>query len=460
MAGRWMGCLWAGFAVLGLVGCATLEASPPATAKNCRGDGTGFRPSSRTGQFDARLDGDTLRIELKVAFDWLDGDPDRIPGYEAAAFTWTEDEKAVFQQELARRVAETWSGAYPIESTDGTRRLRVQVAVKPAPLEQAHWLIEVFHYPSDGPDTPASVCDPAHFHLAAGCEPNAEGRTWGTVRLTNTHLRGEHVRDLEIPPFDVWFEHGGAEAPDLNGDPPAWLASIPAWQFRITGFADGFEVDTRGDRDAARPTVELARRRTQKVREALLDLACPTRAGAPADPKCRTEAGKRLHVRNLGAYGESPHARRNFVRLDLFRTPPIDTLTHEAGHMLGLGDEASGVGGRVGEPVLSAEYAALVLWYTGYVLTRVDDEGIMSRGNVVRPWHYAPFLEALEVLTCSAEWRIVEPEADAVPEATPPIDLPPSRKMPRPERPEASPQGFGPPPVPIVCGLRARAGEE
>jgi hypothetical protein len=164
--------------------------------------------------------------------------------------------------------------------------------------------------------------------------------------------------------------------------------------------------------------------------------------------------GERLHVRNLGSYGDSPHARRNFVRLELFKTPPIDTLTHEAGHMFGLGDEASGEGGAVGEPLFNAHYTALVHWYTGYVLTRVDDNGIMSRGNVVRPWHYVPFLEAVTVLTCSQQWQIVEPDdkGGLGTVAPPKISPPPSRMRSRPERPEALTQGPGPPPGAIVCG--------
>lgn len=450
-ARRWIGGVGAGFAALGL-GCATVVAQP-AAPKKCEGIDTPFRPSSKIGQFDARLDGDTLKIELKVAFAWLDGDPDRVPGYEAAAYTWKKtDDTAELQRQLKTRVAAAWSGAFPIESTDGKRRLEVEVAVDTTPIEQAHWLIEVFRYPINGPDTPASVCAPAHFHLAGGCEPNADGRKWGTVRLASTHWRLEHVRDLELPPFDVWFEHGSATAPDLNGDSPAWLAGVPDWQIRLTGFADDLEGDTRGERDAARPTVELAQRRTRSVRDALLDLACPKKDNAPADPQCLASAGKRLHLRNLGAYGDSPHGRRNFVRLELFRTPPIDTLAHEAGHMLGLGDEASDIDGQVGEAVRSADYAALVNWYTGYVLDRVDDENIMSRGDVVRPWHYAPFLQALEAITCSAEWRIVEPETGT--KAAPDIGLPPCQQAPRPELPEAGEKGFGPPPAPIVCGVR------
>ena len=33
---------------------------------------------------------------------------------------------------------------------------------------------------------------------------------------------------------------------------------------------------------------------------------------------------------------------------------------------------------------------------TGYDLRRTSDESMMSKGATIRPWHYAPFLEALK----------------------------------------------------------------
>ncbi|MEM8997460.1 MAG: hypothetical protein AAGF23_21930 [Acidobacteriota bacterium] len=120
--------------------------------------------------------------------------------------------------------------------------------------------------------------------------------------------------------------------------------------------------------------------------------------------------------------------------------------------MLGLGDEASDDFAKVGEPVQNPEYAALVYWYTGHVLLRVDDESIMSRGNTVRPWHYAPFLEVLERITESSEWRVVSSKSSASQSGQPLPGPAPSwtHKRPKPqEKIEAqAPNGTEAPPQP------------
>ena len=64
---------------------------------------------------------------------------------------------------------------------------------------------------------------------------------------------------------------------------------------------------------------------------------------------------------------------------------------------------------HAGRSLASPDYAALVFWYRNELVLRHDDDGIMSRGTVVRPWHYVTFLEALESLTGTPDWSIVEP---------------------------------------------------
>jgi len=63
--------------------------------------------------------------------------------------------------------------------------------------------------------------------------------------------------------------------------------------------------------------------------------------------------------------------------------------------MFGLGDEASDEVWPEGSELASVDYAALILWYFYEVILRHDDDGIMSRGPVVEPYHYVTFLEAL-----------------------------------------------------------------
>lgn len=96
------------------------------------------------------------------------------------------------------------------------------------------------------------------------------------------------------------------------------------------------------------------------------------------------------------------------VRLGVYRTETIDTLAHEAGHMLGLGDEAvNDFPASVNGPLPTPDYTATVFRYTRELVRQHDDEGIMSRGSTIRFWHYTPFVETLKILTGSAAWNIV-----------------------------------------------------
>jgi hypothetical protein len=94
------------------------------------------------------------------------------------------------------------------------------------------------------------------------------------------------------------------------------------------------------------------------------------------------------------------------VRLEVFRQTSMDTISHEAGHMLGLGDEASGENGQAGAFVGDADYAGLVHYRLQESVLRADDTSIMSRRDKVRPRHYITFLEALIHLTDSEGWTI------------------------------------------------------
>jgi hypothetical protein len=73
---------------------------------------------------------------------------------------------------------------------------------------------------------------------------------------------------------------------------------------------------------------------------------------------------------------------------------------HEAGHMLGLGDEypgkASKLKGQVAhEKLVQAEF--------GHGIPRKRDGSIMSTGDDIKPWHGVTFLEALRGIT-GVEW--------------------------------------------------------
>lgn len=394
--------------------CASLAAAPPPAEPPTVEPPPAvdsFVPSSRQGHFDARKIGDRLEITLRVHFSFLEGDPNLVPGYAEAEYSWSDVERQSFKDEFQRRVESAWSGRHAFEATDGSETVAVEVRVREvAGVDDAHWLITVSHYPEDAPDTEASVCGPAENHFAGSCESNQESLTWGTVRLASTHLFLEHVSDLEIAPLDLWYSSDDHTPPaDLLDRPPAWLVTDWGWSAHLTGYAAVDEVSVGATPGEVRPSIELARRRTRRVRRALIEQACREARGAAAKTECQQKTRQRIRVVNQGAYGEAPYDDRRLVQMEVFEPIPIDTLTHEAGHMLGLGDEASDEIGEPGTTLASPDYAALVRWYNNETVLRHDDDGIMSRGTVVRPRHYVTFLEALETLTGSAEWSIVEP---------------------------------------------------
>lgn len=365
-----------------------------------------FQPSSRLGQYEAEKSGNRLTITLRVHYLFLEGDRNLVPGYGDDEYSWTSKEQADFKAELERRVKEAWSHRYVFESGSGADNVQVEVKVQEVSLPDGpHWLIKVRHYPEDAPDTEANTSAPGKDTFGMACdeieERNKEGYKWGVVNLASTHLQPEHVRALEIAPVDVWFSANDDELPaDFLRRPSVRLFSDLGWSARLTGYAGIDEVAWPTGK--AHPSVELARRRTAKVRQALLDLACRS-------PDCEKKAKKRIREINRGGFGEAPYDDRQLVRIELHRRPSMDTLTHEAGHMLGLDDEASTDTRTVDGPVRSPDYAAMVAWYQTEPVLTSDDDGIMSRGDKVRPWHYVTFQEVLEVLTCAYDWSIHDP---------------------------------------------------
>lgn len=384
--------------------CAAAAAAPPATLES-------FRPSSRMGQFDASKTADRLEITLRVHYDFLDGDPSAVPGYADDEYRWRAEERATFKDEFRRRVEEGWSGRWALQRSDGSEKLAVDVRVREVDrLEDAQWLLRVRHYPPDAPDLPASVCGPGESHFAANCESNDPSLTWGTAEMASPHLLLDHLQDLEIAPLDLWYSSNDDTPPEeLLERPPAWLVTRSGWSARLTGYASLDEVTGGGAPGKVRPTIALARRRTARLRSALVEYACRAEEGRTVPADCVEETEKRIRVQNLGAYGEAPYDDRRLVRIEIYSGAPMDTLTHEAGHMLGLGDEATDDYWPAGSTLESPDYAALVAWYRNKIVLRHDDDGIMSRGTVVQKRHYVTFLEALEVLSGSPDWAIVEP---------------------------------------------------
>jgi hypothetical protein len=86
---------------------------------------------------------------------------------------------------------------------------------------------------------------------------------------------------------------------------------------------------------------------------------------------------------------------------------------HEFGHAFGLGDEYDGPKADVGEGATHDDLVKRMRDEFGQPLPGAiheDNEGVMSRGDEIRPQHYATFQQALTDLTGITAWRIGAPQ--------------------------------------------------
>ncbi len=353
-----------------------------------------FKPSSGLGKFEAELEGDVLEVALLVHYSFLNGDPLEVRGFSMADYYWPDEAaQKSFKKAFERSVETAWSKKFKLRR--GRRTVDVRVSVEEtAALDDAHWHIRVSHYPDDAEDTEASVCYTETVHYGADCARNP-GKSWGTVDLASTHVQEIHVGNLQIDVMDLEFAWGEADLTAdsqlLLGGPAPRLAIDHGWAVRLSGYASADEVDQVTHPGLLEPSLELAKDRTATVRGMLV--------AEGVDPQ-------RIQVVNLGEHGDGLGP---YVRLELFDpAKTMDTLAHEAGHMLGLGDVSStdAAGNERGLP--ARDYAAMVFLRTGGKVLEIRDyEGMMSRGRLVETWHYAPFVEAMETLDPPGPWKIV-----------------------------------------------------
>lgn len=234
------------------------------------------------------------------------------------------------------------------------------------------------------------------------------GSAWGTVRLSNQHLFPEYVLDLEVAALQFWFESGSDEIfAGWEREPPIrLLLEQDAWNARLVGFADEREVPPGGLGGEIHPTFALARSRTNRLLDEIIGAACPPEERAKSED-CERRVRERVFEVQRGALGESPFAERNYVSLELYRRQASWAALHEIGHMLGLGDEYRDGSHCTGTEPASSRYSALVaILHRDEVVTRQDDESIMSRGVTVQPRHYVTVLGALKSLTGDKGWEI------------------------------------------------------
>jgi outer membrane protein OmpA-like peptidoglycan-associated protein len=364
------------------------------------------------GIFDAQLVGTQLTIILKVAFDFVAGDPSNAPaGTPKEDLQWTPEAQATFRDEFIQSVAGTWGGKYAIRSTKPGWKTELSTAISVVEdSDDPHFKIGVLKYPDDVfPHT--GVTHDSGFHSvhrpgtsdrydSLDNEPGDEsGMAWFDSNAAKTHYPPAQ-RDDADPRYQggrqsIYFEVGQS---DLDSGDQATLGSVaeqltthPDWRAELTGRASA-------DGDAAM-NLALSRARSQSVKGELESSGVES---------------SRVVVQNVGeeaghggrawkAKAHDVEARR--VDVDLVAGQDHQTAAHEAGHMFGLEDEY----GEEGAPLVEG-YQELITENTTVkaedLPTRGKTDSLMSEGAEVKNWHYAPFVAAVKKITGSNDWTV------------------------------------------------------
>jgi len=346
------------------------------------------------GTFDGSLVGPILFVTLKVAYDFVPGNPSDAPvGTPPAELQWSPAQQAAFKADYASLIFGTWSFQHPIRSTRPNWNLSISTMVTVQEDDaDPHFKITVSKLPVDAGDGKASVCDDGTHHNAArdSCPANPPGVDGGTAIMDSRDNDVDRVRNGSQPVIGIFFDIGSSDIPaaqEAKLDAPAnQLTTNPDWNAELTGRASA--------RGPARDNFLLARQREQAVSGAL--------------------TGKGVNGSQLmhSVEGEQDAGRTDFdqrVDVHVIDVQSQATAAHETGHMFGLGDEYIHGGESPGDP-LPADYQQLIAdnvdLPAGGMPTKGATDSIMSNGSEVQNWHYAPFVALLKDITGSEDWTV------------------------------------------------------
>jgi len=361
-------------------------------------------PPSHLGMFDASYSVQTgLQITLKIGYNFINGDASQVsPGFRPEEFQWTQAEQDTWKARYQRDVSTQWSQQYQFTCTKPYWD-SLQVPVTVSVVEDSadpHFVLTVSKYPDDAGMIQSSICRSGRHHGAGdSCDPNtpdSSGHTPnnGTGEMDSNDLRPEQKLDWDNPSVAIPFRRGrstmstqGTAAlqpviQQLQGDPNS--------RVELTGHSSSSHAVGQDAAQGAIENMDLARARSATVKAAV--------EGAGI-------ANTRIQVRNAGEEGADASDEWCKVDAQVGNHQTQNPGLHETGHMFGLGDEYPVDGHDAGTPVAPA-YDAMVQSTTGQVLTRGRDEGAMSVGSTVRPWHYSSFMVALRTITGIQEWRV------------------------------------------------------
>jgi outer membrane protein OmpA-like peptidoglycan-associated protein len=389
--------------------------------------GLDFKPSTGIGGFNVRYDpaANELVATLKVGIDFRDGltvDPATgvitpgQAGFAAAAASVTANNPGATPEAIAARVAEVqadwqwsaqqqtdwtsdyeataegaWGGQHHFTADrwdDVYADVRVDIDVHSGHRAGDHCRATVFKDPPGNRSGPGAVVNSG---------ANATGNT-GRFRSSDITGTNDYLN------YALQFESGSAnlhratstslESAGDAGDAHLDKLIVDFQRGTPTG---GAHITVTGHASLTgdgEHNLRLSRRRAEAVAAYLRSHGDQI-------------ASARITVEAVGAEGADADESWQRVDIRIGDGRPQVTMAHETGHMFGLDDEyasppggiapGAGTPGQIGTPVAHSAISGAM---GGGVQAAVfeNNDNIMSVGNVVRPQHYATFLEGLNLV--------------------------------------------------------------
>ena len=324
----------------------------------------------------------TLIIDLRVAYEFKDGDPSQFPYFNPQEFVWSEKERKKFKKQYARQTKKAWGGQFQFFSTrPGWDDMVVKTRTRVIEDDQSpHYIIEASKYPNDAGFV-QSYMNQASRLSDGSIRP-------GTVTVDSNDLKADRKQGSDHEFFTAYFDK---DSPKLDSDAKASvIGAVGELDNPKKGYVDVVstsvvegDVTYQSHRDEEEG-IALARKRLNVVTRTLKDEGVkPKNVISEAKVDADSQYGPRVTLWPLDR-------------------DPQNAAMHETGHMYGLGDEIESAGREI-----DPSYAELVMNQTGEIIERGPaNDSIMSAGDTVEPMHYAPFLAALKSITGSEDWSL------------------------------------------------------
>lgn len=374
----------------------------------------GFQPSSGLGILNGDFSPGTpdgaglLTVTLRVSLDFL---PSASPRGDQRHWRsgWTPLQEQAYRGNYRALIEHAWSRRYQLRRTQRrrvTHAAEVDVRVEIVPRRDADFQVTVLRQDPEDPQRDF-VVHPAGIGEVDPATGRATGRLRAGATAWDSGLRStpdiRHSGSRSGPSrrqLDAIYFPSGSSALDATRLVPlrervreelrsGYGRRGEKLQIEMSGYSDGSEPGPR-----SRATL-LALQRAESVRDQLLRSISDHRVEIVAIPRVPITTGS----------VESRHRVEVWARWTRGRT-----AVHEAGHMLGLGDEYVETG-RLGQSLDDeASHSALSQSLNlDPVLVGRDAQSIMASGARIRPHHYATFAELLARITGTPtrEWRVV-----------------------------------------------------